>query len=45
MAEIMKRVDWDKAEKDAVTITSITLVPVDDMPEDDALHTIDFKDE
>lgn len=45
MAEILKRVDWNKAEREAVTITSITLVPVDDMPEDDDTETIDFKDE
>ena len=47
MAEILKRVDWDKAEKDAVTITKITLVHVDDVPEDDdnTFLTYDFKDE
>ena len=45
MAEIMKRVDWDKAEKDAVTITKIELIPFDVVDEDNVYETYDFKDE
>lgn len=45
MAEILKRVDWDKAEKDAVTITKIELIPFDVVDEDNVYETYDFKDE
>ena len=45
MAEILKRVDWDKAEKDAVTITKIELSPFDVVDEDNVYETYDFKDE
>ena len=45
MAEILKRVDWDKAEKDAVTITKIKLIPFDAVDEDNVYETYDFKDE
>jgi len=45
MAEILKRVDWDKAERDAVTITKIELIPFDVVDEDNVYETYDFKDE
>lgn len=45
MAEILKRVDWNKAEKDAVTITKIELIPFDVVDEDNVYETYDFKDE
>lgn len=45
MAEILKRVDWDKADKDAVTITKIELIPFDVVDEDNVYETYDFKDE